>query len=307
MRRPGRGQVASTLDRGPRWWLPVCAAVAVVVVAAAALSDPGDGGLLVGPLLAIPVALAGIGAPSLRRPLACGVVMLAAAFVFAAFARGSLPWIVAPVPVMAVTALTALGVALTKPAKREQASVAPVEQKLADVTSVAEVVQRALLPPLPERVGPLELEVVYLAAAAQARVGGDLYEVARTQFGIRLIVGDARGKGLDAVETAADVLGDGSAAGRTLPFPPGGALLFYTDGVTEARNPRHRCYPLPARLRELAAASTDGIRPDLLQRVRDDLFRHTGAPLDDDAALVLVRAPAVWGNPAPQPAEATAP
>ena len=41
--------------------------------------------------------------------------------------------------------------------------------------------------------------------------------------------------------------------------------------------------------------------------VRDDLFRHTGAPLDDDAALVLVRAPAVWGNPAPQPAEATAP
>jgi hypothetical protein len=420
MRRPGRGQVAGTLDRVPRWWLAVCAAVAVVVVAAAALSDLGDGGLLVGPLLvgpllAIPVALAGIGAPSLRRPLACGVVMLAAAFVLAAFARGSLPWIVVPVPVLAVTALTALGVALTKPAKRGQASVAPVEQKLADVTSVAEVVQRALLPPLPERVGPLELEVVYLAAAAQARVGGDLYEVARTQFGIRLIVGDARGKGLDAVETAADVLGvfrevahevytlaeaarrldaslarrlsagqahrgpgeefvtavlaeidpaagrltiyncghppplllspgradrqtsrrsrngqgapsvtsvevpspapplrllplgDGSAAGRTLPFPPGGALLFYTDGVTEARNPRRRCYPLPARLHELAAASADGIRPDLLQRVRDDLLRHTGAPLDDDAALVLVKAPAAWGNSAPQPAQATAP
>jgi len=91
----------------------------------------------VGPLLAIPVALAGIGAPSLRRPLACGVVMLAAAFVLAAFARGSLPWIVAPVPVMAVTALTALGVALTKPAKRDQASVAPVEQKLAAAPAAA--------------------------------------------------------------------------------------------------------------------------------------------------------------------------
>ena len=49
--------------------------------------------------------------------------------------------------------------------------------------------------------------MVYLAAAAEARVGGDLYEVARTPFGIRLIVGDARGKGLEAVETAADVLG----------------------------------------------------------------------------------------------------
>ena len=61
--------------------------------------------------------------------------------------------------------------------------------------------------PLPRQVGPLELRVVYLAAAAEARVGGDLYEVTRTQFGIRLIVGDVRGKGLDAVEIAADVLG----------------------------------------------------------------------------------------------------
>src|SRR5437667_279777 len=127
--------------------------------------------------------------------------------VLATLARGSLLWIVTPVSVVAVTGLSALGVALNKPGKRERASVAPVEQKLADVTSVAEVVQRALLPPLPERVGPLELQAIYLAAAAQARVGGDLYEVARTQFGIRLIVGDARGKGLDAVETAADVLG----------------------------------------------------------------------------------------------------
>ena len=75
------------------------------------------------------------------------------------------------------------------------------------MTSVAEAAQRALLRPLPRQVGPLELKVVYLAAAAEARVGGDLYEVTRTQFGIRLIVGDVRGKGLDAVEIAADVLG----------------------------------------------------------------------------------------------------
>jgi serine phosphatase RsbU (regulator of sigma subunit) len=102
-------------------------------------------------------------------------------------------------------------------------------------------------------------------------------------------------------------LGDCSAAGRTLPFPPGGALLFYTDGVTEARNARHLCYPLPARLSELARTSTDGLCPDLLERVRDDLLRHTGARLDDDAALVLVRAPDAWGDPAPQPAQATAP
>jgi serine phosphatase RsbU (regulator of sigma subunit) len=99
-------------------------------------------------------------------------------------------------------------------------------------------------------------------------------------------------------------LGDCSAAGRTLPFPPGGALLLYTDGVTEARDPRRRCYPLAARVTELARAGAGGIRPDLLERVQDDLLRHAGAPLHDDAALVLVKAPAAWGAPAPQPAKA---
>ena len=72
-------------------------------------------------------------------------------------------------------------------------------------------------------------------------------------------------------------LGDCSAAGRTLPFRPGGAMLLYTDGVTEARNPRDRCYPLVTRLTELAATSADGIRPDLLECLRDDLRRHVGA------------------------------
>ena len=413
MARSARRHVAAT--PGPiQRWPAVCAAAAVVVVAAAVVGELGHGGLVFGMLLAIPVTLAGIGAPSPRLPLGYGALMLAAALMLAVFARGSLLWIVAPASVAAASLLSALGVVLTRPGEGEQVSVAPVEQKLADVTSVAEVVQRALLPPLPERVGPLELEAVYLAAAAQARVGGDLYEIAQTPFGIRLIVGDARGKGLDAVETAAVVLGvfrevahevytlaeaarrldaslarrlsvdqahggsgeefvtvvlaeidpcagrltiyncghppplllsprgadsrkahrgngqaaplvtsvdvpspapplrllplgDGSAAGRTLPFPPGGALLLYTDGVTEARNRRRQCYPLTARLPQLARASTDGIRPDLLDVVRDDLLRHVGAPLDDDAALVLLQAPAAWGNPAPQPAQATAP
>jgi hypothetical protein len=32
----------------------------------------------------------------------------------------------------------------------------------------------------------------------------------------------------------------------------------------------------------------------LLDVLRADLLRHSGAPLDDDAALLLVRAPAAW-------------
>jgi hypothetical protein len=46
-----------------------------------------------------------------------------------------------------------------------------------------------------------------------------------------------------------------------------------------------------------AKARADG-GLDLLEAVRDDLLRHSGAPLEDDAALLLVRAPAVWPSAA---------
>jgi hypothetical protein len=42
----------------------------------------------------------------------------------------------------------------------------------------------------------------------------------------------------------------------------------------------------------------------LLDLIRDDLLRHAGAPLEDDAALLLVRAPAQW--PGRTPAGVTA-
>jgi hypothetical protein len=40
-----------------------------------------------------------------------------------------------------------------------------------------------------------------------------------------------------------------------------------------------------------------GARQGLLDLVRADLLKHVGAPLDDDAALLLVRAPAAWPSP----------
>ncbi|MGW0627332.1 PP2C family protein-serine/threonine phosphatase [Streptomyces sp. NPDC002758] len=81
------------------------------------------------------------------------------------------------------------------------------ERVLAAVRSVAEAAQHALLKPVPERIGPFRVAVRYSAAAAEARIGGDLYALVPTPYGIRLIVGDVRGKGLAAVETAALVLG----------------------------------------------------------------------------------------------------
>ncbi|MBQ1119378.1 serine/threonine-protein phosphatase [Streptomyces sp. A73] len=81
------------------------------------------------------------------------------------------------------------------------------EEELASVRSIAEVAQRVLLRPVPRSAGPLRVAVSYTSAVAEARIGGDLYEVAAGPDRIRLIVGDVQGKGLTAVETASVVLG----------------------------------------------------------------------------------------------------
>jgi serine phosphatase RsbU (regulator of sigma subunit) len=81
------------------------------------------------------------------------------------------------------------------------------ERTLATVRSVAETAQRVLLRPVPRRLGQVSIETLYLSAAAEARIGGDLYEAVRTTRAVRLLIGDVRGKGLVAVETAATMLG----------------------------------------------------------------------------------------------------
>ncbi|MFB7596756.1 PP2C family protein-serine/threonine phosphatase [Streptomyces sp. NPDC056160] len=81
------------------------------------------------------------------------------------------------------------------------------EQILAEVRSVAETTQKVLLRPMPHRLGRLDIEALYLANAAQARVGGDFYEALETAYGVRLIIGDVRGKGLPAVGTASAIVG----------------------------------------------------------------------------------------------------
>ncbi|MGW0119961.1 PP2C family protein-serine/threonine phosphatase [Streptomyces sp. NPDC003327] len=81
------------------------------------------------------------------------------------------------------------------------------EQDFAELTAVAEVVQRVVLRPLPPRLGRVELHLLYLAAAAKARIGGDFYEAVRVPGAVRIMLGDVQGKGLGAVETASVLLG----------------------------------------------------------------------------------------------------
>ena len=80
------------------------------------------------------------------------------------------------------------------------------ERRLAQVTKVAEAAQRAILLPVPEQLGPVRVAVVYESAASDALVGGDLYGFVITAHGLRILVGDVRGKGLEAVRMSAQVL-----------------------------------------------------------------------------------------------------
>jgi serine phosphatase RsbU (regulator of sigma subunit) len=80
-------------------------------------------------------------------------------------------------------------------------------KRLATVRGVAEAAQRALLPDPPRRIGPLSIAARYDAASSEARIGGDIYAAQATPYGIRLFIGDVRGKGIGAIGAVAVLLG----------------------------------------------------------------------------------------------------
>ncbi|MCM2389940.1 PP2C family protein-serine/threonine phosphatase [Streptomyces albipurpureus] len=90
-------------------------------------------------------------------------------------------------------------------------------RQLATVRSVAEAIQRAVLPTPPPRIGPLEVSARYEAADAEARIGGDAYAIQDTPFGVRIIMGDVRGKGLGAVSTISTLIGAFREAAHCVP------------------------------------------------------------------------------------------
>ncbi|EFG64926.1 serine phosphatase [Streptomyces sp. SPB074] len=81
------------------------------------------------------------------------------------------------------------------------------DRRLASMQNVAAVAQRAVLPVPPERIGGLDVAAQYEAAEADAFIGGDLYAVQDTPYGVRMVLGDVRGKGLGAVEAVSVVIG----------------------------------------------------------------------------------------------------
>lgn len=360
------GDVSRFRIGGVLSWLPFAAMGTVAVVDV--LAGAGAGFL---PLISLGPAFAGL-TGGVRRTAGIGVLALGLCLVLSVY-NGQFADRRGNTAVIGVVGVSAAGLVATARRQRHEA-------ELASVRSIAEVAQRVLLRPVPLTAGPLRVAVSYTSAVAEARIGGDLYEVAISPDGVRVIVGDVQGKGLDAVETAAVVLGafreaaydeaelvavgerleralgrhlsdekfvtavlaefrpdgtvalldfghpppllvraDGSVefaeppepapplglralgafdapggAGAIdglkpqpygLTFTPGDQLLFYTDGVTEARDPENRFYPLAER----AAMLKDPDPQHALDVIRRDLVAHVERPLRDDAAMLLLR------------------
>ena len=191
-------------------WAPLLLTAALVVLE----SLSGPGGQYIGVLAAVPLLAA-----ALTGPLATafvGSVAALAGFLVGftqdvAVGEGSLGMtseqLVRVGFILGATAL-AVGVSATRTRR---------EVQLRRVSGIADAAQRAILRPIPPAVGPLQCASVYLSATTEASIGGDLVEVLDTPFGVRAIVGDVRGKGMDAVRLAGQVLGSFREVAWTVP------------------------------------------------------------------------------------------
>ncbi|MEU0740963.1 PP2C family protein-serine/threonine phosphatase [Streptomyces sp. NPDC006134] len=82
-----------------------------------------------------------------------------------------------------------------------------LHRRLRGARETAESAQRAVLPPVRAWLGHTWIAVRYEAASDAAAVGGDLYAAENTPYGVRLLIGDVRGKGLDAIPRVAALVG----------------------------------------------------------------------------------------------------
>jgi hypothetical protein len=164
------------------------------VVAAIGVAAPGSmltGLLIIGPLLA-----AGLSSP--RVTVAVGVYSTGLAVMLGA-TDGTVATADHAIRLLVVISGSSLAAWLAAGRARR-------EEALLQLSRVAEVAQRAILRAVPPRAGPVTLSARYLSASADALIGGDFYDVATTPYGVRAILGDVRGKGLDAVRLAAIML-----------------------------------------------------------------------------------------------------
>ncbi|WP_244177023.1 PP2C family protein-serine/threonine phosphatase [Streptomyces albus] len=182
-----------------------------MIAGALVLDVATPGGISVFPLLA---AAPSVAAPllSLRGTIATGV---------AATLVGSEVLYLAREPTQeSFVALTSL-VLLTVTAAVINVLLTRDRRQLRTSREVAAAVQRAVLPDPPPRVGRLAVASRYEVAHEEAAIGGDLFAVKETPYGVRLLLADVRGKGLEAIRTVNALLGSFHEACVHRPDLPG--------------------------------------------------------------------------------------
>ena len=80
------------------------------------------------------------------------------------------------------------------------------ESQLVRLATLAEVAQKAVLPVLPAHARRTDIAVRYQSAGEDTLIGGDLYDCYHSRNHTRFLIGDVRGKGIEAVEQAARVI-----------------------------------------------------------------------------------------------------
>ncbi|WP_066950009.1 PP2C family protein-serine/threonine phosphatase [Microtetraspora fusca] len=81
------------------------------------------------------------------------------------------------------------------------------DEMLVRLRSTTAALQRQLLRPLPLVTEQVTVEGVYQPVEEDNMVGGDVYEVAASPYGTRVLIADVQGKGLPAIGAAFAVLG----------------------------------------------------------------------------------------------------
>ncbi|MET8352797.1 MULTISPECIES: PP2C family protein-serine/threonine phosphatase [unclassified Micromonospora] len=171
------------------------ALVLLAIVSAVELAD-GRPAHYVALLAAAPVLAAALAAWQVVLGVGAAATLIGAGF---ALIEPEMS-LVTSVNVVGVAFVTGLAMAVAWVRQRQAV-------KIGELTKLASVAQQAVLRSLGPQVGTLSVAGRYISSTATAEIGGDLYEAIDTPYGVRMIIGDVRGKGLDAVRLASIVLG----------------------------------------------------------------------------------------------------
>ncbi|WP_425086582.1 PP2C family protein-serine/threonine phosphatase [Streptomyces cyanogenus] len=234
-------------DRGwlrgapPPWWVRVLPVLLLVAVGSATLATPHarDLGFLLGAIP--PLAVLSYG------PLATGVLGMGVVVVL------NLPATHLNRPgdtdLLTIVFVAALSVFVSYVRSHRDA-------QLNTERAIGEAVQRAVLPPLPERVGRVGCASFYRAAQDGTLVGGDFFDVRHGPHGVRAVMGDVQGHGLSAVATVVSLLGAFREAALDQPDLESVAARLDRRLAVDSADVRHAELFATALLLEFTAGST---------------------------------------------------